>query len=183
MIKFTKKDYESKDGFNVNIWGKQLWSVLHCISFNYPVEPTAADRTNYNTFILSLQHVLPCKACRDNYSEHLNDMGYGMDKLRNRETFSKFVYDLHNRVNKKLNKPVNLSYREVRDRYEMFRARCLDDTPIIPRQECVVNPSKSVISIVPMNSRTEAFKIDPRCISTKPEPAKKKSRRKSRTSK
>ena len=44
--------------------------------------------------------------------------------MKSRYTFSKYVYNLHEVVNTMLNKKSNLSYDEVRERYENFRARC-----------------------------------------------------------
>ena len=47
-----------------------------------------------------------------------------MDKMASRETFSKYIYDLHELINQMLDKKTHLSYQEVRERYEHFRARC-----------------------------------------------------------
>ena len=44
--------------------------------------------------------------------------------MKNRESFSRFIYNLHESVNIMLNKKSNLSYEEVRDFYEHFRADC-----------------------------------------------------------
>jgi len=45
--------------------------------------------------------------------------------MKSRDTFSKYVYDLHETVNKMLEKRSGLSYADVRERYEHFRARCV----------------------------------------------------------
>jgi len=44
--------------------------------------------------------------------------------MESRDTFSKYVYDLHEHINKMLGKISNLSFEDVRERYEHFRARC-----------------------------------------------------------
>ena len=44
--------------------------------------------------------------------------------MKNRETFSKFVYNLHEHINGMLGKHSGLSYEDVRERYEHFRSRC-----------------------------------------------------------
>ena len=46
--------------------------------------------------------------------------------MSNRGTYSKYVYELHELINNMLKKPSNLTYEEVRDRYEHFRSRCTD---------------------------------------------------------
>lgn len=168
---FTEADYKSADGFNVNFWGKILWTFLHTISFNYPVNPTLEDKKNYHNFIMSLQFILPCKACRDHYVENLNAVNYNIHCLENRLSFSMFIYRLHNSVNKMLGKPCELTYDEVRDRYELCRARCLNDTPILPRNAATncepATKLKSVISIVPLSNKKKTFIIDPKCFPKK----------------
>lgn len=173
---YDEKHYASNDGFSVNIWGKLLWNFLHIISFNYPNEPTEQDKDNYNNFILSLQYVLPCKACRENLKKNLELVGYGRECLENRKAFSMFIYRLHNCVNKMLGKECPITYEEVRDRYEAFRARCVDGVPTILKNTNIekgcLDPligikSKTVIQVVPLEAKKEAFKVDPRCIPKK----------------
>ena len=48
-----------------------------------------------------------------------------LDKhMKNRYTFSKYIYDLHELINKMLGKKSGLKYCDVKERYEHFRARC-----------------------------------------------------------
>jgi hypothetical protein len=73
-----------------------------------------------------------------------------------------------------LHKKCELTYEEVRDRYEIFRARCLEGVPKIPKHGTIPKESgcdvpisgiksKTVINIVPMDKKIEPFKIDPKC--------------------
>jgi Erv1 / Alr family len=178
MNTFTENEYDSSDGMNVNFWGKILWSFLHTISFNYPVNPTEEDKNHYHEFLMALKHVIPCGACRENYAKNLKQIGYSRECLANRKSFSMFMYRLHNCVNKMLGKECSLTFNQVRDRYEMFRARCVNETPIIPKykdkyveskEDGCVEPlfgikSKSVISVVPIKTKGDVFHIDPKCI-------------------
>ena len=47
-----------------------------------------------------------------------------LNTMKDRETFSKYIYELHEIINKLLNKKSNLTYSDVRERYEHFRSRC-----------------------------------------------------------
>ena len=47
-----------------------------------------------------------------------------MAHMESRETFSRYIYDLHEMVNKMLGKSSELSYNKVRERFEHFRSRC-----------------------------------------------------------
>jgi hypothetical protein len=49
--------------------------------------------------------------------------------MKDRLTFSKYIYDLHEHINKMLHKKSNLSFSKVQERYEHFRARCTEETP------------------------------------------------------
>jgi len=52
----------------------------------------------------------------------LIEAGFSPGVFNNRDTFSRFIYNLHNCINKMLGKDVNISYEEVRDIYEAHRA-------------------------------------------------------------
>jgi hypothetical protein len=166
--KFTKKDYESPDGMVTTMWGNMMWTTLHIISFNYPVDPTRDDKKHYKEYILSLGNVLPCRYCRDNFRDNLKAVGFSDEVFKNRNTFSRFIYKLHNHVNKMLGKHVKISYNEVRDRFENFRANC-DDELIHTSKEngCTKSmyktKSKCVINMVPLESKQPSFKINQKC--------------------
>ncbi len=44
---FTRKHYMSGDGMLTSVWGPSLWHYLHTMSFNYPVNPTDANKRHY----------------------------------------------------------------------------------------------------------------------------------------
>jgi hypothetical protein len=185
-MNYTEKDYQSPMGINTRVWGPILWQFLHMISFNYPVQPTEQDKKNYYNYIENLQNILPCKTCRDNLKNNLKSAGFGMDKLKNRTTFSRFIYDLHNVVNECLGKKPYLTYEKIRDVYEMFRANC---APAVAKVETgcsvPVNKIKSrcVVNIVPLTRSIESFSIDKRCMPSKAKLGKKSSKKSKKKSK
>src|SRR3990172_6222834 len=99
---------------NQNEWGPPTWMFLHTISLNYPLEPSVEQRDRMLEFLLSLQHVLPCRYCRANYKRHLKELPA---KLENRSSFFKFMVDLHNFVNSETGKKT-ISYREALEKFE-----------------------------------------------------------------
>ena len=114
--------YESTNGFMTSVWGPMLWHVLHMISMNYPIDPSKAERAYYYNFIHSLKHVLPCGTCRNNMFNNLD-----LNKkthLKNRKSFSLWVYNFHNEINSLLQKGEYKSFEEAREFYETFRAKC-----------------------------------------------------------
>lgn len=124
---FKKKDFYSGDGFLTAVWGPAQWHMLHTISFNYPINPTAEEKKQYMEYVLSLKNVLPCGACRKNLVKNFKKYPLKMKHMESRDTFSRYIYNLHEIVNTMLKKKSNLTYCDVRERYEHFRARCLSD--------------------------------------------------------
>ena len=121
---FTEREYGSKDGMLTTVWGPGIWHFLHTISFNYPIYPTAKDKKHYRDFILQLRYVLPCGKCRENLVKNLKRLPLRTSDLENRDSFSRYIYQLHELINTMLHKTSGLSYEQVRERYEHFRARC-----------------------------------------------------------
>jgi len=138
---FTQKDFKSGDGMVVALWGPAMWHSLHTISFNYPIYPTIQDKKNYKAFITNLTHVLPCKHCRTNLTKNLKLFPMTASVMKNRDSFSRYIYALHERVNTNLNKISGLSYCDVRERYEHFRSRCVKDSTT-DNQEKTNKPSQ-----------------------------------------
>jgi hypothetical protein len=126
---FKKKDYYSGDGMLTTVWGPSMWHFLHTMSFNYPIHPTADEKKHYKEFMLNLQYILPCKYCRQNLTKNYKAFPLRSNDMAGRESFSRYVYKLHEMVNKMLKKKSGLSYCDVRERYEHFRSRCTDEKP------------------------------------------------------
>jgi len=160
---YTRKDFNSKDGMLTRVWGPSMWHTLHTISFNYPVHPSIQDKKNYRNFILQLKYILPCGKCRDNLRKNFKQLPLKMNDMRTRETFSKYIYNLHELINKMLNKNSGLTYFDVRDRYENFRARCKTQQP--KTEVGCVKPlkgekTKCVLKIVPDDENCETFQVN-----------------------
>ena len=121
---YTIHDYNSGEGMLTSVWGPSLWFFLHTVSFNYPANPSEAQKKHYKEFILMLKNILPCRYCRENLQKNLKSLPLRQKDLKNRHTFSLWVYKLHEKVNKMLGKKSGLKYCDVRERFEHFRSRC-----------------------------------------------------------
>jgi len=179
---FKNSDYISGDGMVTSIWGPPLWHYLHTMSFNYPVNPSNEDKKNYMDFIRNLANVLPCKFCRMNLKTNLKQLPLTKFDMTSRETFSKYVYNLHELVNKMLKKKSNLTYCDVRERYEHFRSRCTEEKPTLfkfkklktrkQKEKGCTEPlygkkSKCIMNIVPQEIKGASIQIDKKCIKSR----------------
>ena len=176
---FKKGDFYSGDGFLTTVWGPAQWHMLHTISFNYPVSPSVEQKKQYRNFVLSLQNVLPCGACRKNLKTNFKHLPLTMKVMDSRDTFSRYIYNLHELVNRMLKKKSNLTYCDVRDRYENFRSRCTEEKPKVftfkktttrkKKEKGCTEPlygkkAKCVINIVPQEDKSATFQINKECI-------------------
>lgn len=158
---FVREDYSSNDGMLTSIWGPATWHLLHTMSFNYPVHPSSDDKIHYMDFVKNLQYVLPCGKCRINVIKNFKQLPLEMCHMESRDTFSRYVYDFHEVINKMLCKVSNLSYEDVRETYEHFRARCITTTRKKKHNGCVVpfhgKKTKCILRIVPASKKCKSF--------------------------
>lgn len=147
---FTEDDYNNGDGFQTYTWGPLAWTFLHMISMNYKKE----NRKEYENYLNSLQGILPCLHCRENFSKNIADAKQAMiddeeipevktpdDVYKDRKSFSHFIWYFHHVVNMMLDKypkertDKEPTFQEVRDMFETFRSRCLTEEEIKQLQE------------------------------------------------
>ena len=189
---YTNDDYKSNDGMLTSVWGPGMWHYLHTMSFNYPITPTSSEKKHYRDFIIQLKYVLPCGKCRKNLRKNLKELPIKMKHMKNRDTFSRYVFELHEHINTMLGKHSGLSFEEVRERYEHFRSRCSQPYSIRKNnmnnktkkvrfankleQGCTTplygSKSKCVLHIVPDETKCETLNIDKKCVKDRvPTPA------------
>jgi hypothetical protein len=177
---FKKGDFYSGDGFLTTVWGPGIWHTLHTISFNYPVKPSVEEKKQYRNFVISLQNVLPCGACRKNLKTNFKHLPLTMKVMDSRDTFSRYIYNLHELVNKMLKKKSNLTYCDVRERYEHFRSRCVDEKPKVFKYSEIMTQknrnekgcteplygkkARCILNIVPQDEKGQSIQIDKKCM-------------------
>ncbi len=186
-MSLKKSDFENDNGMLTTVWGPSLWHSIHTISFNYPVRPTKQEQTDYYKFIMSLENVLPCRYCRENFPKNMRAVNKRKRTTlkralaRGRTGFSRYMYDFHNEVNIMLGKPITLTYKQVKERYENFRARCTLKKSEEEMQECKRNikqmkrekgcteslygmKSRCVIVTLPADGpKCDSFMMDDKC--------------------
>jgi len=155
------EDNNRDNGMITKVWGPPGWLFLHCITFGFPfkIDPSNPDhlqkQKDYRDFFTLIGNVFPCKYCRDSYKLFIKDLPIE-NSLDSRENLTKWLYDVHNKVNEKLDVPAcNIpSFESITKRYEEYRAKC-KKTPaeeeaekkvkgcVIPadgtRRKCVMN--------------------------------------------
>lgn len=119
-------DNNINNGLMTKIWGPSMWVALHSIAFGYPIQPSDEKKAKYKLIFENLGYVLPCRYCCESYGEFIKtgDTLLNDSVFETRDTLTRWIYNLHNRVNKKLNVDYEISYLEFCNKYETYRAVC-----------------------------------------------------------
>ena len=98
-------------GMATKVWGPPAWFFLHMVTFGFPKDPLKYDRENklasgttqqrYRDFFNRVGFILPCRSCRESYQSNIQK--FPID-ISNRDSLVKWLFNIHNLVNKKLNK-------------------------------------------------------------------------------
>ena len=98
---------ENNSGIMTKIWGPPGWVFLHCVVMGYPSKIDKKDKTHIKrmketrNFFESMAYILPCRYCRESYQQYIKELPI-KKHLRTRKKLAKWLYDIHNKVNKKL---------------------------------------------------------------------------------
>ncbi|PVU89090.1 hypothetical protein BB561_005555 [Smittium simulii] len=83
--------------------GRNTWSFLHTMAAYYPETPTAFEKNNMQSFLNSFSWVYPCGNCADHLRKHITK---SPPTLNNAKDLSTWLCNTHNKVNKRLGKPI-----------------------------------------------------------------------------
>ena len=132
-------------------WGPPTWKAFHAIAHNY--NPGIHDKSDYINFYKTLGKVLPCKYCRESYTQFFSEIPI-TDYMSCQRDMTMWAYLMHNKVNDKLRaqgllKTPNPPFEAIYNRYEQWSADCASrpgkpDTCRMPEMEnrCKANTKR-----------------------------------------
>jgi hypothetical protein len=117
---------------DTRFWGPAGWQLIHHIA----QEPHEKDRAAVADWFRLLPYVLPCKYCRASLTDYLEAQPLMPATLGSAAAFSRWTYDLHNRVNAKLRgqgllQTPDPAWPTVRDRYKTEHATLCKPRPLL----------------------------------------------------
>lgn len=80
-------------GIDPKIWGSSGWAILHRMSFHLH------DMDISKRFFMSLQHILPCMKCRQNYAKHISQFPFP----KRAKDVAKWLYNIHRKIHNSVN--------------------------------------------------------------------------------
>jgi hypothetical protein len=108
--------------FNPIIWGPHYWFVLYTIALSYPIHINECTKKKYYDFITNLPLFLPVSDIGGVFSKFLD--AYPVTPyLDSRESFSKWVHFIHNKINSYLGKPELTYYDALNKYYEHYKLK------------------------------------------------------------
>ena len=137
-IKCVTTVMDSNEGFQTKVWGPPIWLFLHIVTLNY--QPERKDA--HIAFFKALASVLPCGACRKNYSRIISSGSLALTDpvFKSRKSLAYWLFRVHNRVQsdifaktkKECDRPKFTDSKEDFDRamalYLPLRAQCIKDS-------------------------------------------------------
>lgn len=110
-----KSKSRNKKRLNPEIWGPSYWHFLHSVAYKYPEHPNPITKRKYYDLIMNFPLFIPDSEMGDRFSEMLDKYPI-QPYLDSRESFIRWVWFIHNKYNRVLNKP-EIGLFESLDKY------------------------------------------------------------------
>ena len=99
-------------------WGPIVWKALHCITLKIKDEVFEKEKNNIIKIISNICSNLPCPQCASHASGFINK--YKIKNVKNKDELIKYVFLMHNNVNKRLKKKIyNFDEIEIYNNYDI----------------------------------------------------------------
>jgi hypothetical protein len=91
-------------GLDPTVWGPHYWFFLHTISICYPLRPNSITKKKYYEFIQNIPMFIPIESISTYFSKLLDEYPI-TPYLDTRDSFIRWMWFIHNKINQKLEKP------------------------------------------------------------------------------
>lgn len=106
------------------IWAQDLWNSMHRIAIAYPEKPTEEDKELARGFFKGIA-LNPCPGCQMHYRKAFKET-FNDEVLKSSDTLQRWVYDLHETVNKRLGIASTIKFEDVPKIVNKFPTRFVD---------------------------------------------------------
>jgi len=125
-----RKSKSPRCGLIPEKWGPCFWLHIHIVAAGFSPKEKSR-KAAYMRYFKDIGHILPCFACRKHYKQIITQYikrGSYKSKFSSRSVLQRFVFDIHNKINIRLKKPV--AQKTILKQYSKavieknFRAEC-----------------------------------------------------------
>ena len=113
---------------NPKIWGPHYWFFLDTVAMSYPNHPNAVTKKKYYEFVQNIPLFIPVENMASEFSKLLDKYPV-VPYLDNRESFIRWIWFIHNKINEKLEKPkitLNDFYIKYYEKYKNDNIKVLE---------------------------------------------------------
>lgn len=111
----------SNKGIKTSFWGPHAWAFLFSsIAGAYPIRVDASNKEHikiiksFQNMFNALQYTLPCSYCRESYGRFIKELPMA-EFMDSRKSMMKWLYLIHDKVNKKLIKQEKECYESEKN--------------------------------------------------------------------
>uniref|UniRef100_M4B9B5 Sulfhydryl oxidase n=1 Tax=Hyaloperonospora arabidopsidis (strain Emoy2) TaxID=559515 RepID=M4B9B5_HYAAE len=102
--------------------GAATWGLLHSMGIYYPEKPSPEYQAKAKSFIETLALMYPCVHCAEDFQK---EVAKSPPRVESRTTFSMWLCEQHNIVNRKLHKPVfECTISNLEERWRKGKPSC-----------------------------------------------------------
>ena len=89
--------------FSKELWGNNVWYLFHTIAHKIKEDKFEFHKNTLIFILKNICNTLPCPECSSDAKNMLNNVNF--DSIKNKNDFKLLLFNFHNAVSKKLNKP------------------------------------------------------------------------------
>jgi hypothetical protein len=104
-------------------WGKHFWYMLYSIAATYPYSPDNEFKAHVKMLMISLKSLLPCQSCKQSYCTYSSESDtniLAMHNYSNKDNFTKLIYNLRNKINRKIDAEYGITYEYFCKKLELM---------------------------------------------------------------
>jgi len=116
------------------VWGPHFWFFLHTVAITYPYSTNEVTRKKYYDFIQNLPLFLPIDEIGNTFSRLLDKYPV-TPYLDSRQSFTKWMHFIHNKINVSLDLPELTMEEAMTAYYEHYKPKQVKDAENRKRRE------------------------------------------------
>lgn len=120
--------YPNLQNIAPHVWGPHGWRFMHAIALAYPESPSEEEKKAAFQFFSSLEYLLPCESCKNNYRKELQ-MFPLQPALASKQKLNEWLTALHNSVNARLKKTIMTDEQVLQYVFETKEASHAQNAP------------------------------------------------------
>jgi hypothetical protein len=104
---------------NLLDWGPVIWWLFALLAANYPDKPNEETRQSWMRWFLEWPARLPCSICGNHLQSYIEKLPI-YPATASRELLERYIYDLHEDVNRRRGRPSMHTFEEVQSKFRGY---------------------------------------------------------------